>query len=419
MPNVKALNQKAPQYLFYLLFKDYLDKLTINDQEQIWSCLPGGNNHRSEAENLAKLVEYFLQSFSVSSHTNSCEFFQKIYYGAPGTGKSYEAKKLTKNHVVFRTTFHPDTDYAAFVGAYKPVPKVVSGTEKISYEFVPQVFTEAYIEAWKQYLASLASKEGEAKGVCLLIEELNRGNCAQIFGDLFQLLDRSKDAFSEYSVLPSAELAQYIRAQMNDSAFEAYYKAIRENSDRTEAGGYGIPEWDGSDINRNQLRLCLPPNLSIVCTMNTSDQSLFPMDSAFKRRWDWEYVPIQYKCPKSQFTINLDDSHKYDWNVFLEKINGIIYEQTKSEDKQMGNFFVKGDENFEVSCEQFVSKVMFYLWSEICKDNPKARKEIFVSQTTHEDGTETTEEFTFNDLFSYRKIELLSGFMEHLGIGNE
>lgn len=241
MPNVKALNQKAPQYLFYLLFKDYLDKLTINDQEQIWSCLPPGNNHRSEAENLAKLVEYFLQSFSVSSHTNSCEFFQKIYYGAPGTGKSYEAKKLTKNHVVFRTTFHPDTDYAAFVGAYKPVPKVVSGTEKISYEFVPQVFTEAYIEAWKQYLASLASKEGEAKGVCLLIEELNRGNCAQIFGDLFQLLDRSKDAFSEYSVLPSAELAQYIRAKISGTAFEAYYNAIRNNRDRTEAGAPCIP----------------------------------------------------------------------------------------------------------------------------------------------------------------------------------
>jgi hypothetical protein len=149
--------------------------------------------------------------------------------------------------------------------------------------------------------------------------------------------------------------------------------------------------------------------------MNTSDQSLFPMDSAFKRRWEWKYVPVDYECPMSQFKIKIDADHQYQWSSFLETINGIIYDKTHSEDKQMGNFFVKGDDNFEVSIDQFVSKVMFYLWSEVCKDNPKARKEIFVwnDEGEKEDGSVETiaKEFTFNDLFSPSKEKKLIGFM--------
>ncbi|MBO7571384.1 MAG: AAA family ATPase [Bacteroidales bacterium] len=340
-------------------------------------------------------------------------FTQVVFYGAPGGGKSHRAKEETANKEVYRITFHPDTDYAAFVGSYKPVPKVIGGVEKISYEFVPQVFTMAYIDAWKRHLQS----GDDAKEVCLLIEELNRGNCAQIFGDLFQLLDRTKKAFSEYSVLPSAELTQYIRGQMTDGEFELYYKEIRENSDRTDSDGYCIPEWDSTNISNNKLYICLPPNFSIVCTMNTSDQSLFPMDTAFKRRWDWKYVPINYNCEKSEFKIIVDDAHIYEWCEFLKKINEKIYDKTKSEDKQMGNFFVTGDENLEVSCEQFVSKVMFYLWNEICKDNLKIQKELYVSLIDNDQGQQL-ENFTFNMLFSPRRVELLVGFMKNNGIEN-
>lgn len=357
---------------------------------------------------------------------------QKIFFGAPGTGKSHNVKEETKGMSVHRTTFHPDTDYAAFVGSYKPTVvdgpvrdsngRVVTGEseKRIIYEFVPQVFAEAYCEAWNEYL-----KPGNEKvNVCLLIEELNRGNCAQIFGDLFQLLDRRKETgFSEYSIEPSEDFAGYILS--NVSNFKKYYETVRDYSDITDDGSKTIKAW--SDNGNNKVRLSLPPNLSIVCTMNTSDQSLFPMDSAFKRRWEWEYVPIEYHKDQSQFLIKVDDSHAYSWTCFLKKINGTIYTQTKSEDKQMGNFFVHGDENMEVSCDQFISKVMYFLWSDICKDNPKARKAIFVCKDEPtEDGGSTdsnVRDFSFSDLFpaddtELTREDLLNGFMLNLGIPN-
>lgn len=350
---------------------------------------------------------------------------QKIYYGAPGGGKSHRAKEKTAGYDVHRITFHPDTDYASFVGSYKPIvnehgivrdlygkPVKDESDNKIEYKFVPQIFTNTYLEAWKSML-----NDETPKPVCILIEELNRGNCAQIFGDLFQLLDRSKKGFSEYSVIPTVELAQYIKGQLTADEFEKYYKEIRTNSDLTDAGIPVIPEWDSTNISNNKLRLCLPPNLSIVCTMNTSDQSLFPMDSAFKRRWDWEYVPIDNDCQESRFAIRIDDGYVYDWSEFLKVVNVIIAKETHSEDKQMGNFFVKGNEDMEVDCKQFVSKVMYYLWSEVCKDNPKARKELFASLIDKGEGP-IQEDFTFPMLFSKRRTEILSGFMSKLGLDN-
>ena len=357
---------------------------------------------------------------------------QKIFFGSPGTGKSYRVKEQTSGQIVHRTTFHPDTDYTAFVGAYKPanidVPvRNADGQEipgvfekKIVYQFTPQVFTHAYCEAWNEYLNNTVNP----RKVCLLIEELNRGNCAQIFGDLFQLLDRRIDTgFSEYSISADEDLASYIRSQIVD--VERYYNAVRDNSDLNSKGEKCIAAWNASGENR--ILLSLPPNLSIICTMNTSDQSLFPMDSAFKRRWDWEYIPIDYALEESQFIIVVDESHKYSWPDFLKKMNKIIYEQTKSEDKQMGNFFVRGNENKEVSRDQFISKVMYFLWSEICKDNPKARKTIFVTGIgTPQDGElPICNDFTFSDLFPTNydedKIpveEILKGFMVHHGVEN-
>ncbi len=357
---------------------------------------------------------------------------QKIFFGSPGTGKSYRVKEQTSGQIVHRTTFHPDTDYTAFVGAYKPANIIVpvrnaNGEEipgvfekKIVYQFTPQVFTHAYCEAWNEYLNNTVNP----RKVCLLIEELNRGNCAQIFGDLFQLLDRRIDTgFSEYSISADEDLASYIRSQIVD--VECYYNAVRDNSDLNSNGEKCIAEWKESGENR--ILLSLPPNLSIICTMNTSDQSLFPMDSAFKRRWDWEYIPIDYALEESQFIIVVDESHKYSWPDFLKKMNKIIYEQTKSEDKQMGNFFVRGNENKEVSRDQFISKVMYFLWSEICKDNPKAKKTIFITETRDAQDGESPicNDFTFSDLFpsnydgDKNSVEdILKGFMVHHRVEN-
>lgn len=338
---------------------------------------------------------------------------QQIYFGAPGTGKSFKIdsnENITEDNSI-RTTFHPDSDYSTFVGCYKPVKKapknqyssvsldnlvsmangitsrpagdkvgliidfvtkyaerlcqiaeednsikslnsllwnilgfsnetylakVIEKTieeraanAEITYEFVPQAFTTAYIEAWKNLDSPFY----------LIIEEINRGNCAQIFGDIFQLLDRdSKTGKSNYKITPDMDLQNYIASQLAD---------------------YGIdPEI------KSGAKMQLPSNLSILATMNTSDQSLFPIDSAFKRRWEWKYIPINYNDNKSVIVCG---ESEYSWNDFLQVVNSRIESVTQSEDKKLGAWFVKSD-NARISAEKFVSKVIFYLWNDIFKD---------------------------------------------------
>lgn len=318
---------------------------------------------------------------------------QKIFYGCPGTGKSRTIKdkvegdngekmmyfdergkvvdgpnsvkdksKLTTN--VFRTTFHPDYDYSTFVGSYKPVMNPVigedgdeTGNEELAYEFVPQVFTNAYIRAWKS-LKDDTLTDAE-KQVYLIIEEINRGNCAQIFGDLFQLLDR-KDCRSEFSIIPDAELRKHLAKE-------------------------------GLESNK----ILLPENLHILATMNTSDQSLFPMDSAFKRRWAMEYVPINLdqKIAKG-YTFKISDE-EYSWVEFLRKINPLIRKATDSEDKQMGEFFIKG----HATEEEFVNKVMFYIWNDVCKDLYSASRISPLYFMRSASGEDKKDVFTFAELF--------------------
>lgn len=373
---------------------------------------------------------------------------QVIYYGCPGSGKSRKVKDIVDSinpDYVFRTTFHPDTDYSTFVGSYKPLgitPKKqsysieelisilvelkesgtsypmhkfaveyyfalegLSRAEKenittaagltsnyvtemdkaiaagkhikrnekdsnIIYRFSPQVFTNAYVKAW----------EDTSKPVYLIIEEINRGNCAQIFGDLFQLLDRDKETGkSEYPIKADKDLVAHIEKVLG-------------------AGHEGIKNGE----------LCLPSNLIIYATMNTSDQSLFPMDSAFKRRWDWEYVPINYSkdIDSGKFVIEIDEHTKYSWVEFLESVNDKIYDATNSEDKQMGNFFIKKS----IKANEFVNKVMFYLWNEVCKEEYGTQRNFFRK------GKDGKTEFKFTELFGDNQATILKEFMTSLGI---
>ena len=336
---------------------------------------------------------------------------QQVFYGAPGTGKSHKVNEKiqnTPNALVFRTTFHPDSDYSTFIGAYKPTMKHVKNhvklnmslddlakelntlyndeslgnigglqkfcydyhmyldgeymsvnhgelvkrakiaesykfeipkylkfyklfpkqdDSKIVYSFVPQAFLKAYVAAW----------QNPEQPVFLVIEEINRGNCAQIFGDIFQLLDR-KDGVSEYPIKADQDIRDYL-----------------------------AKEFAGYDLEANILsgeELVLPANLHIWATMNTSDQSLFPIDSAFKRRWDWKYMPIH--DAGENWTIALSDV-EYDWWDFVEKINNVIGNMTSSEDKKLGYFFCKAC-NGKIDAEKFVNKVVFYLWNDVFKD---------------------------------------------------
>ena len=295
---------------------------------------------------------------------------QQIYYGAPGTGKSKTIKDLTFGESVIRTTFHPDSDYASFVGTYKPITEEVTlrdcygkkvidddtnevvKEERIAYKFIPQAFLEAYVKAWK--------KLGSGKKQYLIIEEINRGNCAQIFGDLFQLLDRNEYGFSDYPIVADKDMQKYLEKEF----------AGWEITNKDEINLlYG--EANMVNLIMKGERLVLPSNLYIWATMNTSDQSLFPIDSAFKRRWDWKYVSISEGRDKAtnaplNWYINTGD-RQYKWWSFIKKVNNLIGSLTNSEDKKLGYFFCKAKDG-EIDADLFVSKVIFYLWNDVFKD---------------------------------------------------
>lgn len=351
--------------------KDYIENLGLNiiNKEDPGECLLRFKAQNSKMKNWTNdIFSYFL--CDVIHKELNISYLQCIYFGTPGSGKSYKVDKeilgnVDKKHI-FRTTFHPDTDYASFVGTYKPV---MNDTHEIEYKFVPQVFAKAYVNAWND----------KNHAYFLVIEEINRGNCAQIFGDLFQLLDRSKDGMSEYPIDADEDLCKYLEAELKGEGLDGIMNG----------------------------KLCLPSNLSIIATMNTSDQSLFPMDSAFKRRWDWEFVP---SCSDGNNDFNLMFGEKsYKWHDFLNVVNERIKSATDSEDKQLGAYFIKGD----VNAKQFKSKIMFYLWCEICKEEYGTAHNFFRYKTEKED-----KEFSFNDLYNggAEDASILVKFMDYLGV---
>ena len=297
--------------------------------------------------------------------------YQQIFYGAPGTGKSHRINEETEGESVIRTTFHPDSDYSTFVGAYKPtmgllpicdergqpmkIGSSVLHKEQIIYEFVDQAFLQAYVNAWKYY----AQNSFAAKKQFLVIEEINRGNCAQIFGDLFQLLDRNDNGFSDYPINADKDMKKQLRKAFNGIRIDN-----AESINQLYHGRDIVNEVLAGDI------LLLPDNLYIWATMNTSDQSLFPIDSAFKRRWEWQYMPIGkgYNKDGSEIKWAIEGAtKKYDWWSFIENINAQIAEATQSEDKKLGFFFCKATDNL-ISTEKFVGKVIFYLWNDVFKN---------------------------------------------------
>lgn len=346
---------------------------------------------------------------------------QQIYYGAPGTGKSHIINEKTEGESVIRTTFHPDSDYSTFVGAYKPTmgllpicdelgqPMKIGSTvlhkEQIIYEFVDQAFLQAYVQAWKFY----AENSDTAKKQYLIIEEINRGNCAQIFGDLFQLLDRNDNGFSVYPINADKDMTKQLA-----KAFKKDGVTITiPNADKINA------LYKGKDIVSKVLSgdiLVLPNNLYIWATMNTSDQSLFPIDSAFKRRWEWQYMPIGKGYDENGQEIKWaieGATKKFSWWSFLEKINAQIGEATQSEDKKLGFFFCKAT-NGTISAEKFVGKVIFYLWNDVFKNNG-FEGPIFKDV----DGTELTfakfykSDMKGNAIVQKDKVEL---FLTNLGV---
>lgn len=317
---------------------------------------------------------------------------QIIFYGAPGTGKSFRAKGIVEGakkaqadneeENCVRTTFHPDTDYSTFVGAYKPTmerreritetghtvinQKTQAKVEDsvIEYSFVPQAFLKAYVKAWQRW----ARNPEKPEPFFLVIEEINRGNCAQIFGDLFQLLDRDENGESSYEISPDKDIQKFL--QNDELGF-----AKKPDGTKADDKWRGLTAEELSALPpkiRDGEELKLPSNLRILATMNTSDQSLFPIDSAFKRRWDWQYEPIaEGRHPETQepmgWKIAFSDGSEVDWWEFVQAINEVIENKIHSEDKKLGYFFCR-PRNGVISPRMLLSKVIFYLWNDVFRD---------------------------------------------------
>ena len=312
----------------------------------------GQGSYEIEYEPTEKI--YSLYRLWQETKKNNMQPIQKIFFGPPGSGKSHHIQKKYDNEWP-RVTFHPELDYQGFIGSYKPA--VVGGT--ITYKFIPEAFIRAYCEAWKS-----------RDPYFLIIEEINRGNCAQIFGDIFQLLDRNNKGYSEYPIVCSPDVQNHLKDELGQMDRLDEYERLTKVKDFS--------------------KMTLPNNMSILCTMNTSDQSLFPMDSAFKRRWEWQYIPINYD-DAAKFNIDLGEEGSFNWGELIKAVNEKIKEHTQSEDKQLGNRFVSPSLGSSISKEEFVSKVVFYLWSEIYKDEQGSGESIFYINKD--------DEITFSDFF--------------------
>lgn len=371
---------------------------------------------------------------------------QVIFFGAPGTGKSFTIddnpviKSLPKEDKI-RTMFHPESDYASFVGCYKPVTEkpesvgkeihvgkpvdtcelvsehqgdanslantnkylplylfshndclnleddIKTRREEITYKFTPQAFTKAYIQAWKEYFS--AAVGNVPNNVYLIIEEINRGNCAQIFGNLFQLLDRDDENFSKYAIDAEHDLSKFLKEELTDKSGNKLIDVFSSNSD--------FISWATSNDKESIVvgdTLCLPPNLYIIASMNTSDQGLFPMDSAFKRRWQWQYIPIKNEGKGHKIVLDkiagvstdLKSTStgaslpiEYDWWSFLEHVNFKIEDANSSSDKKLGYWFVKpaNKGSKEIDIDTFTCKVISYLWNDVFKNVPEGDLNIF------------------------------------------
>lgn len=332
---------------------------------------------------------------------------QKILFGSPGTGKSYQVREIAKNelHIPFdedtktlrntiKTVFHPEYTYADFMG--KLLPLTQNGS--IIYKFYPGHFLRILGMAYKALI------DGSDENFLLVIDELNRGNAAAIFGTVFQLLDRESDGWSSYEVdISDMELFGLLEAMrlnpiiqqdgsidINDSGAKRSYKNYLENK-ASQLNGNN-PNGSRACNLLKQRRINIPNNLSIIATINTSDESIYYLDSAFKRRWDWEYV----NSPSGKFKtedihpdlrlvyLTVNDKPIGKWSYYIIGINEFIKSNYQSirriEDKQIGWWFIKPEDG-KVEVQQVRDKLMFYLWDSVFTRDKKPLESLLSTES--------------------------------------
>lgn len=263
----------------------------------------------------------------------------KIVYGAPGTGKSYRILQETEKAGIRKivTVFHPDTQYSDFVGSLRPqTHRGANGQTAVTYEYRPGPFVSALVQA----------ENNPSDKVCLVIEEINRAPAAAVFGELFQLLDRNRNGESTYGI------------EVSDPDMQEY---LREHT--------------GSSVSE----LKLPSNLSIYATMNSSDQAVMPLDTAFKRRWSFEYIRLSYEnAPGQELKIMTTDGvYKITWADFADKVvNKQLKEFRVAEDRLVGPYFLN-DTELSDARSALCGKLFLYLWDDVLRHRLQERSRLF------------------------------------------
>lgn len=327
-----------------------------------------------------------IQSVTYKTGLNSKYERNRILFGAPGTGKSFSLKNdcnklMTDTAGTYeRVTFHPDYSYSQFVGTYKPV--MDTDGKSIKYDFVPGPFMRIYVDALK------SGRTEAPQPHLLIIEEINRAKVAAVFGDVFQLLDRDDDGVSEYEIQASEDIRRYLASKLG-----------------------GDPD--------NYRKIRIPDNMFIWATMNSADQGVYPMDTAFKRRWDFEYLGINENEEKiaSIGNIRLSGTDEVlNWNTLRKAINAKMSsdEFRINEDKLMGPFFlskkiIMSDESGAIVDQDkfikaFKSKVIMYLY----EDAVKQRKHNFFS------GCDSSKYSSVCDAFDENGIEIFGANFKEL-----
>ncbi|MBE9234396.1 AAA family ATPase [Cuspidothrix issatschenkoi LEGE 03284] len=320
---------------------------------------------------------------------------QKILFGSPGTGKSYQIREIAQQELgiewneqtqlenIIQTVFHPEYTYADFVGKLLPQ---TDGKGSVTYKFYEGHFLRALGLAYKKII------EGSKENVLLVIDELNRGNAAAIFGSIFQLLDREDDYWSSYRVnLSELEIVSILRImgyevkiyddniQVNKCEFHTFLNDLETKLNTDNPNGSRII------ANLKAAKITIPYNLSIIATINTSDESIYYLDSAFKRRWDWEYVDV----PNSKSSEDIPEKVKeilvftgetvYYWYDLVIKLNEFIKSKSdyirKIEDKQIGWWFLKAKNNI-IEESAIKNKLMFYLWDSVFAKDKRPLAEL-------------------------------------------
>jgi len=348
------------------------------------------------------------------------KYIQKILFGSPGTGKSHQidqdiipfnlnidVEKTPAN--VIKTVFHPEYTYGDFVGKLMPITRA----NKVEYNFYQGHFLKALGQAYKNIIAA-HDKHGnridgvEIENVALVIDEINRGNSAAIFGTTFQLLDRNPDGWSSYCV------------SVNEIIFLKILELIGVDftyDQRGDIDEYRLKPHDGvkqletlqTKLNFLQFDLInqtikIPPNLSILASMNTSDSSIYYMDSAFKRRWEWEFIDVDSSSVSSE---GVAFKSRDEWKVFVGKLNAFIKSNHKYirgiEDKQIGYYFITDD---EIQKNSVQNKLMFFLWDSVFnRDKKPLIILLFGEDSKHHDAL-----ITFGDF-----AKQVDNFIEKIG----